>query len=656
MLSIKNLRALAKLHGIQISYKGAFGKRVYASKQTLARILDVMGVKVNSEDDVKNEIKNAQVTKWKRLVEPVIVAWDGKIEFNVNVFFGVSCIKVNVAGVNKEFKLNKLETVKKKTIDKCVYRSKRVIIDCDIPTGYHKLKIRAGKKIAESVVISAPTKCYCHEGKYSGYFAPLYSLYPKKGAGVGFRELEHLAQKARANKKNVIATLPLMPTFIETFYNPSPYSPISLLMLNEFYITIEEIPEFNKSKEALRLIKSKDYKEKFKKIENSSKVNYLLEMELKRNVLEKLSEYFFTKKPKKRYENFLQFLKEKPKVVDYAKFMAKTEKENKPWLHWKRKKIAKQDYDKKTYEYYLYCQWIAHGQLEDASLKAKENGVYLYLDLPVGVEPNGFDAWSQETFVKGISVGAPPDPMFAWGQKWGFMPQHPEKIRQNSYFYFINALRNQMKFASFLRIDHVMGLHRLYWVPENMPGSSGAYVSYNHDELYAILSVESHRHKCTVIGENLGLVPEAVNRAMKRHGVLEFSVFQFMVENELPRFKERTVACLNTHDTSTFAGFLKGNDIKKALSVGLFDKEECKIKLEERKKAIESLKKNLKNNGYKIKSKKDMMDSCTLHMLKSPAKLVLINLQDLFLDEIQYNLPGTTKGNWVHKVSLSKLM
>ena len=650
MLNLKNLRTLAKLHGIHISYKGAFGKRVYASKESLLKILKAMGIKVNSESDVKKEIKNAQIKKWKRLVEPVLVAWDGWLNFTVNVPSGINSITFLIDGEKKILTLNKLRTLKKKTINGCVYRVKKVLIEKPVSTGYHNIKIKAGRKISRALVISAPVKCYLHEGKFVGYFAPLYSLYPKKGQGDGFKQLEQLALRAKKDQKNVVATLPLTPSFIEKLYNPSPYSPISLLMLNEFYITIEDIPELSKSKEALDIIKSRDYKEKVKQIENSSKVDYVLEMQLKRKVLETLSEYFFSKKPKKRHYEFLNFLKRKPEVFEYAKFLAKTENENKPWMSWKRKKITNQDYDKKTYEYYLYCQWIAHEQLAKACLKSKERGVHLYFDLPVGVEPCGFDTWCQDTFVKGISVGAPPDPMFTWGQKWGFMPQHPEKIRQNGYSYFINALSSQMEFASFLRIDHVMGLHRLYWVPDEMPGSDGAYVSYNHDELYAILSVESHRHKCTVIGENLGLVPEAVNSAMERHNILEFSVFQFMIGDELPVFNERSVACLNTHDTPTFAGFLKGNDIKKAVSSGLFDKKEGKVKLEERKKAVDVLKRNLKKSGYKVKSKEELMESCTRYMVESPAKLVLINLQDLVLDEEQHNLPGTIKGNWVHKL------
>ena len=187
----------------------------------------------------------------------------------------------------------------------------------------------------------------------------------------------------------------------------------------------------------------------------------------------------------------------------------------------------------------------------------------LFLDLPLGVHPGGFDSWRwPEVFVSGISTGAPPDSFFSGGQDWNFHPLHPERIRERGHQYLARSVHHHMRHANYLRVDHVMSLHRLFWVPEGMSPKEGVYVAYPSEESYAVLAVESHRNRTLVVGEDLGTVPAGVRASMRRHGVLGTWVMQSSMRSRGPKVvgavPRCVVASLNTHDMFPFAGFPAG--------------------------------------------------------------------------------------------------
>ena len=170
--------------------------------------------------------------------------------------------------------------------------------------------------------------------------------------------------------------------------------------------------------------------------------------------------------------------------------------------------------------YHLYVQYRMAQQMRQLQP--------LYLDFPLGVHANGYDAWRfQDQFVAGVSVGAPPDLFFTKGQNWGFPPLDPDAIRDRHHSYFRDCIRHQLAHASILRIDHVMGLHRLFWIPQGADAKDGVYVRYPEDELYAILMIESNRSNSVVVGEDLGTVPKYVPKMMEKHGVRRMYVVQY---------------------------------------------------------------------------------------------------------------------------------
>src|SRR5204862_2527684 len=211
--------------------------------------------------------------------------------------------------------------------------------------------------------------------------------------------------------------------------------------------------------------------------------------------------------------------------------------------------------------------------------EANARGQLWYLDLPLGLQPARDDIWRyREFFVPGVAGGAPPDPVFTKGQNWGFPRMNPEAMRLNRYAYVIALLRNHFRFARLLRIDHVMGLHRLYWIPNELSGDKGVYVEYSAEEFYAILSLESHRHQAGIVGENLGTVPPGVNRALAEHNIRQMYVVQYEIMGDpekpnLPPVPAKSVASLNTHDMPPFQAFLEGLDIDDRLDLGLLDEK-----------------------------------------------------------------------------------
>ncbi len=303
-----------------------------------------------------------------------------------------------------------------------------------------------------------------------------------------------------------------------------------------------------------------------------------------------------------------------------------------------------------------------NGEFATMLASCRKCGVKFYLDLPLGVNPDGYDVWAnQQLFANGASVGAPPDAFFTRGQDWGFPPLNPQTIRHQGYRYVIDYLRFQMRHTGVLRLDHVMGLHRLWWVPRGAGAADGAYVSYNAEELYAILCLESHRHQTVLVGENLGTVPPEVNRSMKRHGLRTMYVAQYEMQPNARRPlrdpPRDCVASINTHDMPMWAAHWKGLDIADRQRLGLLRPKEAREERKRRAKLRQAL------AGYLRRKKlltakpnaQNVFAALVKFLCRSEAELVLVNLEDLWLETEPQNTPGTSseRVNWQRKARLS---
>jgi 4-alpha-glucanotransferase len=371
----------------------------------------------------------------------------------------------------------------------------------------------------------------------------------------------------------------------------------------------------------------------------------------------------FFERPSARRELFEQFVQRSPELDAYAAFRAADRRHGRPWPRWPDRlaagRLSPGDYDADLYQYHRYVQWLLDEQLTDLSQQARSRRLAWYLDLPLGVHPDGFDVWrNRDAFALQASGGAPPDSFFTRGQSWGLPPLHPTRLREQGYRYLIDVLRAHLRYAEVLRIDHVMGLHRLFWVPHDMTPGEGVYVRYPAEELYAILTIESQRHRAEIIGENLGTVPPEVNETMDRRDLGRMFVMQFNCHperhpsvSEAPR---NAVASLNTHDTPLFAAFWQGLDIDDRADLGLLEPDQAAAEQQHRARTRDALLATLREQGLLGHDEEDLqavVEACLALLSRGPAEMVLVSLEDLWLETVPQNTPGTTNErlNWRRK-------
>ncbi len=311
-------------------------------------------------------------------------------------------------------------------------------------------------------------------------------------------------------------------------------------------------------------------------------------------------------------------------------------------------------------KYHLWAQATADEQIGAAG----SGQAGLYLDLPVGSHPGGFDTWRwPELFAGGIAVGAPPDTLFAGGQNWDFRPLVPERSRAEGHAHFAACLRHHLRHASVLRIDHVMALHRLYWIPAGMPPTEGVYVRYPHEEFHATVCLEASRAGVPIVGEDLGTVPPEVREALAEHGMLRSFVGQFAVRlDEGAPFGEipaDAIASLNTHDTPTFAGFWHERDLDVFAEIGCLDADAIAAMRATRAAMRRELPALLAARGLLDRADGahlgDVLRAVHRALAESPARLLMVNLEDLWLEERPQNVPGTgfERPNWRRPLALS---
>ena len=646
------LERLARTHRIQTSYIDDVGRKQFASPETLRLILERLGADASAEQG--------------SMIEPVAVHWQkSKSEIGVRLRadeLGDAVLRLTLESGEEEcIPVRELTGVQKPGGASKGIAELRLDVP-ELPTGYHTIVIETETQRGECMLMSAPQKLYAEGERQWGGFVPLYATHSEKSWGAGnFSDWGELCDWIGGTGATVMGTLPVMAAFLKNpVCEPSPYSPASRLFWNEFFIDITAIPEFRSSVAAQKLANSAAVQRKISQFRASEFIDYCEEWQVRKQVLEILVKEFFSKSGP-RMDALRAYVRARPEVMQYARFRAMCDATGRSWHTWndsaKSGNISAREFSEEVENFYLYAQWVAQEQMEALLGSCRAKGMKFYLDLPLGVNPDGFDAWRyKEFFAPNVSAGAPPDSFFTKGQDWGFAPLHPRRTRELKYRYVIDYLRFQMRHTGLLRIDHVMGLHRLWWVPHGHPASAGAYVQYPAEELYAILSIESHRHKTMLVGENLGTVPPEVNRSMDRHGMRRMYVLQYEQQPKggLRTPEKSVVASVNTHDMPSFAAHWKGLDIEDRVDLGLIPKREIARVRREREQARKNLiaflrrKKLLKMARPKTE---EVLDAVLRYLAKSPAETVLVTLEDLWLEQRSQNVPGTSteRPNWRRK-------
>ena len=341
-------------------------------------------------------------------------------------------------------------------------------------------------------------------------------------------------------------------------------------------------------------------------------------------------------------EGFARYLaREGEDILAYGTFCVLTETHGPGWTSWPRelhdpRGAAAREFRQRNadrVQFHAWLQWLIEEQLQQSSYQCA-----VMQDLPIGVDPGGADAWmNQDVFARGVSVGAPPDKFNTQGQDWGLPPFIPWKLRAAAYEPFIQTIRATLRHAGGLRIDHVLGLFRLYWVPQGLGPAYGAYVRYASDELLSIVALESHRANAFIVGEDLGTVEEGVCEKLQRTGIMSYRVFWFE-KDEPKKWPELALAALSTHDLPTVAGMWTGSDLEAQRKAGLQPNE----------KDTEGSRQLLQTNAGAVRADDVETVAAKAHraLAQAPSRLVTAQLDDALLVEERPNMPATTAEQW----------
>lgn len=637
----RQLQKLARLYKVQTAHRDGFRRTQQVSEDSLLATLRALGAAVDKPADIPAALAAKQESRWSSFAPPVAVCWrpsHASIEIRrpeSEAGLDVQC-RITVDGEERSWTMQ-AETRRSVELGRRRFVSQRLTITGPLPLGYHKLELKSGGRESDVMVISAPRRCYTTENeRLWGAFLPLYALHTAESWGAGdLSDLGELFDWVRGLGGSMVGTLPLLSAFLDEPFEPSPYMPASRLHWNEFFVDPRQTPEWHRCPEARQAADRLTIGE----LRASRLVDYRRQAALKRRVLEQLA---LVADP---------HTGEPPGVVAYAKFRAAVEKSGADWRAWPNTTPAG---DSLSERYHRYAQRVAEQQIAALAKRAGSPG--LYLDLPLGVHPDGFDVWQRpDSFALAASGGAPPDRFFTKGQNWTFAPLHPERIRQDGYSYWIECLRHHFKHAGVLRIDHVMAMYRLYWIPSGAEASEGAYVQYGAEELYAVLCLESHRHRCRVVGEDLGTVPKYLRSRLTEHGIDRMYVGQFNFRDEGQAMLTPPAACVasvNTHDTPTFTAYWNGEDIDDQVELGLLPAEEASETRNKRGEVREAVADFLE---APVSSPDRVLRACMGRLGESPAKSVLVNLEDLWGETEPQNTPGTgaERPNWRRRARLS---
>lgn len=650
----RGLRELARLHGLQTAYYDASKVRRTASADTIFAVLRGLGVAVETPDDVPAALRDRHAEIEQEMVEPVLVAWDGRLD-GVGVHFpvgasGTAAVTIDIEGGGHISQAVDLS------------RTRRFSLRKRLPFGYHRLRLRAGKRRAAALVISAPTRAYAPGGSEWGVFLPLYAVRTKQNWGSGdLADFRSLIDWTADLGGTSVATLPLFAAYFAEPFDPSPYSPASRLFWNEFYINVESLPELADCPAARQLIASREVQRQIAKLRAGDTVDYAAGMALKRRVLKLLAAAHF--RSRRSSAALATFLVENPRAEDYARFRAVMERRRSAWPAWpeplRSGTISDADFRQEDMRYHLYAQMAAADQMSGVAAAARRRNVRLYLDMPLGAGRESYDAWRErDSFALGLSAGAPPDDVFTLGQNWEFPPMHPRNARKEGYAYWIASLRKLMAVSGVIRIDHVMGLHRLYCIPEGAAAHDGLYIRYHAGDLYAILTLESHRSQTLVVGEDLGTVPSYVRPDMRRHAIHRSYVAQARLRTDrseaLPEPPPLSVGSLNTHDMPPFAAFWWGTGIGDQVALGLLSERDAAAARRRLARVRAAAVAYLRRGGWlraRRSSATEVQRALLCALGESRARFVMANLEDLWLEADPQNVPGTgdERGNWRRK-------
>ncbi|MCC6196858.1 MAG: 4-alpha-glucanotransferase [Burkholderiales bacterium] len=534
---------------------------------------------------------------------------------------------------------------------------------------------------------AGPARCaMLEEGlRVFGPAVQLYALRSHRNWGMGdFTDLASLARTAAAEGASFVGVNPLHELFLDRPAQPSPYSPSSRLALNPWYLDVEAIPDYAECTRARARVASQPFQRRLAELRAVELVDYAGVAAQKRPVLGLLFDSFRRRhlaRGSARAQAFRAFVT--PHIHDAALFdalqahFAAQDPLAWGWPAWPAAYHDRESPDVRAFaaahvddiDFYLYLQWQADEQLAHAARAARDAGMRIgvYRDIAVGANPGGAEVWRDRAlFARNVHVGAPPDEFNQKGQDWGLPPWIPQRLAAASFDAWVALLHANMRHAGALRIDHVMGLSRLFWIPQGMAPADGAYVRYPLPQMLALLARESARRGCLVVGEDLGTVAGDLRQKLADAGVYSYRVLYFERDAQgafLPpqAYPAQALVSISTHDLPTLAGFWQGADLAARDALDLFPTPAMRERMyADRNADRPRLRDALAGAGLDpppLAGPLDAGHTAAIHdyVARVPCALMTVQLEDVFGQAEQVNLPATLDHqypNWRRKVGI----
>jgi len=690
---------LARRVGVEESYEDVFGKRHPLAEGTARAVLAAMGLKADTAADAVDRLAELDARDWRRLLPPFLSAEAGQ-PLAVEVTLPVTAAHATLAWTlmredgaligQGEPALTDLPCTALATLGQARYERRRLDLAGNGPGRYRlsvELRTAPGLPVAESCpLVVAPERAFTMAdllgplGRCWGIGVQLYGLRSRRNWGLGdFGDLRRLMRTAADLGADFVGVNPLHALFPADPGHYGPYGPSHRSFLNPLYIAVPDLPDFAESHEAQGIAGSEQFQQTLARVRSADLVDYPAVHALKRPVLEACFRHFHGQHMAKglpRARDFQAWREAQGESLRrLTLFDALHEHHFRGgagpwnWRDWPEEHRQPDSPGAAAFarahagrlDFFAWLQWESDQQLQAAAREGVQAGmrIGLYRDLAVGNSPGGAASWSSPTVIlPHASVGAPPDLFSPAGQDWGLAALSPLGSADTGHDLFTEGLRGNMRGCGAIRIDHVMALQHLYWVPFDLPATQGAYVGYPFADLRRILKLESRRHGCLVIGEDLGTVPRGFREAMGRDGFLSTRLFWFERTDTggfLPPalWEPHALVALTTHDLPTLKGWWQGRDIDWRDRLGLFpDPTQAEREREERRTGRAALLRALAQEGLLpggLEIDPDDQDlppelPAAVHrfLARTPGRLLIVQMEDLTGEAEQPNLPGTT--------------
>jgi len=685
---LKLLEILIHNLGIQKQYFDLMGREYNLSNSEIFMIIRAMHLPVKDLSSLEVIYENYKNDLWFQGIQSsFVLSINQEKDLELTIPETIKKFKIQIKDKNQatvfEKEIEDYPIIESHTIAFSKFKKLKLIktkinLNFQFDVGYYDIYVLHNSEIySKGKLMITPEKAYNDDKIYTGVWVQLYALRSSTNMGVGdFGDLKKLALILKKYRYNIIGLSPLH--YVLNQENMvSPYFPASRLMINPIYIDIFSIEEFHKSKNAIK--KWKAYVDVFEQEKNSKVINYSLIYKIKKEIIYEIYKDFIIENNKNDlYKKFIKYKENNHLLFFHALYETANDVFGKIKIPGELYKLDSefqkqfiQEYQDKI-EFYSFIFYLAEQQFLNLVEELKKEGIYLYLDLAVGCAPDQiehiyFDNNYSYLFSKTARAGAPPDQFSPNGQDWGIIVFNPFILKKFHYEPFILLLRRNLFNHTFLRIDHVMWLYRLYWIVREGSEKTATYVRYPEKDFFGILSLESHLNKGIIIGEDLGTVPEEVRNILEEKSILSWKVFYFEKINDEfidpNSYPLNCVATINTHDLPTLAGYWLGKDIEEKFKIGILTEQEAKKLLEirnkERNKIIEMFNKKQYFKDKEPLTEDSIFDSEIVYyfyrlLSETPSKIVLASIYDMMGESDQPNMPGTVNEypNWRLRLSV----